>query len=85
MERLRWSKVARRSFAVLFYPDRIEAKVLWSQRVKKSGGLTATNGASFRDKILSRGGFREVMQQCIDFREQEPGIEALLTRRGVNQ
>lgn len=51
--------------------------------MKKSGGLTAANGASFREKILSRGGSREVMQQYIDFRGQEPGVEALLIRRGL--
>jgi len=53
--------------------------------MKKSGGLTATNGASFRDKILSRGGSKEVMQQYIDFRGQEPGVEALLIRRGLRE
>lgn len=53
--------------------------------MKQSGGLTATNGASFRDKILSRGGSKEVMQQYIDFRGQEPGVEALLIRRGLKQ
>lgn len=53
--------------------------------MKQSGGLTATNGASFREKILSRGGSKEVMQQYIDFRGQEPGVEALLIRRGLKQ
>ena len=53
--------------------------------MKQSGGLTTTNGASFRDKILSRGGSREVMQQYIDFRGQEPGVEALLIRRGLRE
>jgi peptidyl-dipeptidase Dcp len=53
--------------------------------MKQSGGLTATNGASFREKILSRGGSREVMQQYIDFRGQEPGVEALLIRRGLRE
>lgn len=53
--------------------------------MKQSGGLTASNGASFRDKILSRGGSREVMQQYIDFRGQEPAVEALLIRRGLKQ
>jgi peptidyl-dipeptidase Dcp len=51
--------------------------------MKQSGGLTAANGASFREKILSKGGSREVMQQYIDFRGQEPGVEALLIRRGL--
>ena len=48
------------------------------------GGLTRANGQSFRDKILSRGGTREVMQQYIDFRGHEPGVDALLIRRGLN-
>ncbi|MFM9064154.1 MAG: M3 family metallopeptidase [Pirellula sp.] len=51
--------------------------------MKQSGGLTGANGASFREKILSKGGSREVMQQYIDFRGQEPGVEALLIRRGL--
>jgi peptidyl-dipeptidase Dcp len=53
--------------------------------MKATGGLTAANGASFREKILSKGGSREVMQQYIDFRGKEPGVEALLERRGLKQ
>jgi peptidyl-dipeptidase Dcp len=51
--------------------------------MKESGGATPDNGRAFREKVLSRGGSREVMQQYIDFRGQEPGVEALLIRRGL--
>jgi peptidyl-dipeptidase Dcp len=47
------------------------------------GGLTAANGQAFRQKILSKGGTREVMQQYKDFRGQEPTVDALLVRRGL--
>lgn len=47
------------------------------------GGLTAENGSLFRDKILSRGGTREAMKLYVDFRKQEPTVEALLVRRGL--
>ncbi len=64
---------------------------LWSEvlaadafaHMGKLGGLTAANGALFRDKVLSRGGTREVMQQYKDFRGQEPTVDALLVRRGL--
>ena len=64
---------------------------LWSEvlaadafaHMGKLGGLTAANGALFRDKVLSRGGSREVMQQYKDFRGQEPTVDALLVRRGL--
>jgi peptidyl-dipeptidase Dcp len=51
--------------------------------MKESGGLTSANGSKFRQQVLSRGGSREVMQQYIDFRGREPGVEALLIRRGL--
>ena len=64
---------------------------LWSEvlaadafaHMGKLGGLTAANGALFRDKVLSRGGSREVMQQYKDFRGQEPTVDGLLVRRGL--
>ncbi len=64
---------------------------LWSEvlaadafaHMGKLGGLTSANGALFRDKVLSRGGTREVMQQYKDFRGQEPTVDALLVRRGL--
>lgn len=51
--------------------------------MKSQQGLTSENGKLFRDKILSRGGTREVMQQYIDFRGSEPKVDALLIRRGL--
>ena len=51
--------------------------------MKESGGLTSANGSKFRQQVLSRGGSREVMQQYIDFRGREPGVDALLIRRGL--
>ena len=64
---------------------------LWSEvlaadafaHMRIHGGLTASNGAKFRDTVLSRGGTREVMQQYKDYRGQEPTVEALLIRRGL--
>jgi len=64
---------------------------LWSEvlaadafaHMTKLGGLTAANGAAYREKILSKGGTREVMQQYKDFRGQEPTVDALLVRRGL--
>lgn len=64
---------------------------LWSEvlaadafaHMTKLGGLTPANGAAYREKILSKGGTREVMQQYKDFRGQEPTVDALLVRRGL--
>lgn len=53
--------------------------------MKSQHGLTPENGKLFREKILSRGGTREVMQQYIDFRGSEPKVDALLIRRGLKQ
>ena len=53
--------------------------------MKRLGGLDAKNGALFREKILSQGGSREVMQQYIDYRGSEPSVEALLFRRGLKE
>ena len=66
---------------------------LWSEvlaadayaHMKRLGGLDAKNGALFREKILSQGGSREVMQQYIDYRGSEPSVEALLIRRGLKE
>jgi len=51
--------------------------------MKTKGGLNLEAGTAFRSAILSRGGSREVMQQYIDFRGQEPTVDALLVRRGL--
>ena len=66
---------------------------LWSEvlaadayaHMKRLGGLEAKNGALFREKILSQGGSREVMQQYIDYRGSEPSVDALLIRRGLKE
>lgn len=47
------------------------------------GGLESNSGMEFREKILSRGATREVMQQYRDFRGSDPKVEALLERRGL--
>jgi peptidyl-dipeptidase Dcp len=47
------------------------------------GGLLRENGDLFRDKILSRGNTIDPMQQYVDFRGQEPTVQALLRRRGL--
>jgi peptidyl-dipeptidase Dcp len=64
---------------------------LWSEilaadafaHMQSKGGLNLEAGTAFRSAILSRGGSREVMQQYIDFRGQEPTVDALLVRRGL--
>jgi peptidyl-dipeptidase Dcp len=48
------------------------------------GGLTRANGAHLRNTVLSKGGTRESMQQYRDFRGQDPTVDALLRRRGLN-
>lgn len=48
------------------------------------GGLTRANGAHLRETVLSKGGTRESMQQYRDFRGQDPTVDALLRRRGLN-
>lgn len=52
--------------------------------MQERGGLTRENGDHYRSTILSRGGTREAMDLYIDFRGQEPGVEALLRRRGLD-
>ena len=52
--------------------------------MKESDGLTRQNGENFRRAILSRGGSDVEMELYKDFRGQEPGVEALLKRRGLN-
>ena len=52
--------------------------------VMERGGLTRENGDHYRETILSRGGSREAMDMYLDFRGQEPSVEALLRRRGLS-
>lgn len=66
---------------------------LWSEvlaadafaHFQDNGGMTADNGQHFRDTILSRGLSKDPMQLYIDFRGAEPGIDALLVRRGLKE
>lgn len=48
-----------------------------------NGGLSLENGQAFRKEILSKGSSKDPMQQYIDWRGQEPTVEALLERRGL--
>lgn len=47
------------------------------------GGLTRANGDQFRELILSKGNTIEPMQQYVNYRGQEPTVDALLRRRGL--
>ena len=51
--------------------------------MKERGGLTRENGDHYRETVLSRGGSREAMDLYMDFRGEEPGVDALLRRRGL--
>jgi peptidyl-dipeptidase Dcp len=52
--------------------------------IKANGGLTRANGARFRATLLSRGGSKDALQLFRDFTGQEPKIEPLLKRRGLD-
>ncbi|EIM01701.1 M3 family metallopeptidase [Rhodanobacter denitrificans] len=52
--------------------------------VKANGGLTRANGDRFRATLLSRGGSKDALQLFRDFTGQEPKIEPLLKRRGLD-
>lgn len=52
---------------------------------EEHGGLTAENGARFRDLVLSRGDTKPQMQQFVDFAGREPAIAPLLKRRGLDK
>ncbi len=49
----------------------------------ENGGLTAANGARFRELVLSRGLTREPMAMFTAFRGRELDTKALLKRRGL--
>jgi peptidyl-dipeptidase Dcp len=51
--------------------------------VLSHGGLTRENGTAYRKAVLSRGYSREPMKMYVDFRGQEPTVDALLVRRGL--
>lgn len=50
---------------------------------KQNGGLTRQNGEHFRKELLARGGSIDSMDLFRNFRGQEPSIEPLLRRRGL--
>jgi peptidyl-dipeptidase Dcp len=52
--------------------------------VKENGGLSLDIGTRYREAVLSRGGSIEPMQIYINFRGQEPTVDALLRRRGLD-
>lgn len=51
---------------------------------KKNGIFDKKTAASFRDNILSRGGTEPPMTLYVRFRGQEPTIDGLLERTGIN-
>ena len=52
--------------------------------IKDNGGLTRANGDRFRQTLLSQGGSKDAMELFRDFTGQEPDINALLVRRGLD-
>jgi peptidyl-dipeptidase Dcp len=50
---------------------------------KEHGGLTAENGQTFRDKILSRGNTVDLATLYREFRGKDPSVEPLLESRGL--
>lgn len=64
---------------------------LWSEvlaadafeHVQTASGLSRNSGDLFRKEILSRGGSAEPMQLYRNFAGDEPGVNALLIRRGL--
>lgn len=52
--------------------------------IKENGGLTRANGDRFRQTLLSQGGSKDAMELFRDFTGQEPDINALLVRRGLD-
>ena len=49
----------------------------------ENGGLSRENGDLFRKEILSKGNSEDLMENYIQFRGQEPGVDALMKRRGL--
>ncbi|MDI6400742.1 M3 family metallopeptidase [Balneolaceae bacterium ANBcel3] len=52
--------------------------------MQEQGGLTRENGDHYRKHILSKGGSRDAMELYLEFRGEEPGVDALLRRRGLD-
>lgn len=51
--------------------------------MQANGGATRSNGDNLRKEVLSRGSSRDPMESYKAFRGQEPGVDALLIRRGL--
>ena len=51
--------------------------------IQNKGGMTRENGDDFRQKILSIGNSKDLMQSYVEFRGQQPSTQALLKRRGL--
>tara|TARA_R110002153_G_scaffold179916_2_gene333362 strand:+ start:1421 stop:3559 length:2139 start_codon:yes stop_codon:yes gene_type:complete len=51
--------------------------------IQNEGGMTRENGDDFRQKILSIGNSKDLMQSYVEFRGQQPSTQALLKRRGL--
>ena len=51
---------------------------------KANGGLLRENGDRFRQKVLAVGGSVDSMEAVTDFLGREPGMEPLLSRKGLN-
>lgn len=51
--------------------------------IQSKGGMTLENGQDFRQKILSIGNSKDLMQSYIEFRGEQPSTVALLKRRGL--
>ena len=52
--------------------------------IKANGGLKRENGDRLRETLLSRGGAKDAKQLFVDFTGQEPQIEPLLKKRGLD-
>jgi peptidyl-dipeptidase Dcp len=51
---------------------------------RESGGMTRANGDHFRETLLSKGGSVDAMELFRAFRGDEPSVEPLLARRGLD-
>ncbi|SHE71286.1 peptidyl-dipeptidase Dcp . Metallo peptidase. MEROPS family M03A [Microbulbifer donghaiensis] len=51
--------------------------------LQEKGGLNRKNGDSYRKHILSMGNSQDLMEDYLQFRGQEPSVDALLVRRGL--
>ena len=71
--------VGRRYFGKL-----VSVAVQQRQAFKETGNIFNKDvAARFEKEILSKGGTRDPLDMYIAFRGKEPGIEALLVKRGL--